>query len=223
MRRLAERFARFYLAASIAAALLAALTAFAYLRGLRSQAAENGRLVGVLVAARDLEAGEVLSGDSLQTVPFPDRYLFPGTFTDVSQVSGAVLRHPLRSGEPVLASALVQPGVGAPVPPVEPGFRAYPLPASTFSFPPSCLHQGCRVDVISASEGSARLLLENVEVLGVFPEEATATYGGAASPSLQGEERACLLLKVTPEEACLLTDAREHERVEVVLRPAREP
>lgn len=218
MRWPTVRLSRFYVLASIAAAALAALTALSYLRDLRARAAEVGRLVEVVVAARDLEAGEILDDGALKTVPFPDRYLLAGTFTDPSLVKGSVLHHSLRSGEPILASALLSPAEDWPSAVLEPGFRAYPIPSSRSSFPPSLLYRGCRVDVISTRAGVARLLLEDVEVLGVLGG-GTARQGETGLATSQQINDACLILKVTPEESCLLASALEEGQVELVLRP----
>ena len=64
MLKLSHRSSRFYLFVSITAALLAALSLLAYLQGLRSRIAESGRLVQLVVAARDLGAGDVLDASA---------------------------------------------------------------------------------------------------------------------------------------------------------------
>ncbi len=211
MFRFAPRSSRFYLIVSIVAASLAAVTLLAYLQGLRSRIAESGRLVPLVVAARDLEAGEVLDPSSLSLVDFPDRYLLPGTFTDPLPLAGATLRHTVRSGEPLLESSLLPPSGGIVLESLDKGFRAYPLPSSSVSFPASELPTGSRVDILAVAGGEASPLLENVEVLRVcgLPQDGTGGGGGG-----------CILLQVTCEEACRLGAAQEGGKVEVLLRPA---
>ena len=221
MKRLSHRSSRFYLIVSIAAASLAAVALLVYLQGLRSRIAESGELVHLVVAARDLEAGEVLDPSSLSLVDFPDRYLLPGTFTDPMAVSGGSLRHAIRAGEPVLESALLPlHGGGLAQNLLAEGFRAYPLPSSAVSFPSGELSEGSRVDILAVAGGGASPVLENVEVLGVFGRPSSSLTGEGI-PSTEESPHECILLKVTPEEACLLAAAQEGGKVELLLLPGR--
>jgi len=212
------RSSRYYLIAAAVAAALSALIAFAYLRGLTARIAQSGRLVELVVAARDLGSGEVLDSSSLQLVPFPDRYLLPGTYTEVSQVSGRRLSHPVRQGEPVLESALLQGGDEEMRDSLTPGFRAFPLPQEAVNFPISRLPPQGRVDIVFVEGESARLGLENVKVLGTTAAEGASFHRESASGSPSGSA-SCLILEVTPEEACLLAAALEGGRVELLLCP----
>jgi pilus assembly protein CpaB len=219
MKKLSLRSPRFLLLVSIVAAVLAAVALLAYLQDLRSRVAESGRLIQLVVAARDLEAGEVLVPSSLSLVDFPDRYLTPGMFTDPAAASGHRLLHTTGAGEPILASALLpqgdSPGTGSP----DEGFRAYPLPASSIAFPADGLSQGVRVDILAVSEEGARPLLENVEVLCVFDRLAISSGEGEVQSSPGGSSGACVLLQLTTEEACRLAAAQENGRLELLLRP----
>ncbi len=220
------RSSRLYLVASLSAAVLAALSVFAYLRSLQARVAASGKLVELVVAARDIRAGEVLDAASLDLVPFPDRYLLPGTFTDRAEVSGRVLRYPVRQGEPLLASAILSPQEGPwATSALDAGLRAFPLPCEAVAFPPSQLTEGSRVDVVCSRGGSSRLALENIKVVAVFDPASTAYAGGAGEEAHSGNwtSAGCILLAVTPEESCELATALEDGRVEIALRPAREP
>lgn len=214
---------KLYLLASAVAAVLAAATLFAYLHGIRSRIAQCGRLVTLVVAARDLEAGEVLNPTSLSLVDFPDRYLLPGTFTDPLAASGGVVRHPVKAGEPLLESALLPPGGGGPAQnSLIPGFRAFPLPASSVSFPLAELSQGSRVDVLAVAQERASPLLENVEVLGICGGGTQSPPSGEGFAGGAGTSSACILLQITCEEACRLA-AAQGSRVELILRPPADP
>lgn len=217
------RSSRLYLAASLAAAVLAAVSVFAYLRSLQARVAAGGKLMELVVAARDIRAGETLDPASLDLVPFPERYLLPGTFTNTEEVSGRVLRYPVRQGEPLLAGAVLSSQEGAwAASALETGFRAYPLPFEAVAFPPSQLTTGSRVDVVCSGGGSSRLAMENIGILGVF-DPASPAYAGEEAASGNWTRDGCILLEVTPEEACELAAALENGRVELVLCPAREP
>lgn len=220
METLSRRNPRRYLLAAAAAAALSALIVFAYLRGITARVAQSGRLVELVVAARDLGGGEVLDGSSLQLVPFPDRYLLPGTFTELSPLTGRRLSHPVRQGEPILESALLSGGMEELQESVAPGFRAFPLPQEAVNFPLSFLPPRGRVDILFVEGSMARLGLENVRVLSAAP---AAESGGSSWETPSGLSSSakdiCLLLEVTPEEACLLAAALKEGGVEVILRP----
>jgi pilus assembly protein CpaB len=218
MIKLSSRSSRFYLVISIAAAVLAAICLFAYLQGLRSHIAESGRLVQLVVAARDMDAGEVLDPSSLSLVDFPDIYMLPGTYTDILAVTGATLRSAIRTGEPLIESSLLPPGGGGlTLDALDRGFRAYPLTSSSVSFPAGELHAGNRVDILAISGDGAVALLENIEVLYVhgIPRYLAGDDALAASDDYVGE---CILLQVTCEEACRLAAAQESGKVELLLR-----
>lgn len=211
---------RYYLLAAAVAAALSALIAFAYLRGVGTRAAQAGRLVQLVVAARDLGGGEVLDPSSLQQVPFPDKYLLPGTFTEISRLTGRRLARPVRQGEPVLESALFS-GDAEARESLAPGFRAFPLPQEAANLPFSSLVPEERVDLVFLEGDSARLGLEDVKVLGTIAAENLASTWQSSNE--QGTSPPdCLLLEVTPEEACRLAAALKGGRVEVLLRPRKE-
>ena len=218
MIRLSGRSSRFYLVVSIASAALAALCLLTYLQSLRSRLAESGRLVGLVVAARDLGAGEVLDPSCLEMVDFPDVYLLPGTFSDTLEVSGAALRCAMRAGEPLLESCLLRRGDGLARQSLDGGFRAYALPASAVAFPAGELPAGSRVDLLAVRAEVASPLLENIEVLCVYGDSRWAGEG-AAGAAVGDRADACILLQVTSEEACRLAAAREEGAVELLLRP----
>jgi Flp pilus assembly protein CpaB len=211
------RSSRYYLVAAAIAAALSALIVFAYLRGVTARVAQAGRLVELVVAARNLRGGEVLDSSSLQLVPFPDRYLLPGTYTELSRVSGRRLARPVRQGEPILESALLSSEGEEACESITPGFRAFPLPQEATNFPLSSLPPEGRVDIVFVEGDSARLGLENVKVLGMTATENSASSWESSSGSTPLPS-GCLLLEVTPEEACLLATALKEGRVEVLLR-----
>lgn len=221
MDNLTRYGSRRYLVAAAAAALLSALIVFAYLRGVTARVAQHGRLVELVVAARDLQGGEVLDSSSLQLIPFPDRYLLPGTYTDPEQVFGRRLYRPLREGEPVLESALLPGGWKEVLESLTEGFRAFPIPQEAVDYPFSCLPPQGRVDILFKEGDPARLGLENVRVLGTTTtsgsDDSTWEAAGSASPS-----EGCLLVEVTAEEACRLAAALRDGGVEIILRPRGE-
>lgn len=224
MKRLTLRTSKIYLILSIIAAVLAAGILFACFQNMRSRIAESGNLIRLVVASRDMEAGEVLNPSCLSTVDFPDIYLLPGTFTDPLPVTGKTLRHSLQAGEPLLESALLPPdGGGLAQSSLDEGFRAYPLPSSSVFLPTRELSGGSRVDILAVSGGEAHLILENIEVLGISgPPHPSQSLDESLLTTIESPEE-CVLLQITAEEACRLAAAQEEGRVEIMLRPAQRP
>lgn len=223
MKRIFSRTSRMYLAVSAVTAVLAAAALLIFLQGIRARVAQCGKLVPLVVAARDLEAGEVLDLSDLTAVDFPDRYLLPGASSDPLLLAGSTLRHPVSAGEPLLESAVLPAGGGGlALEALDQGFRAYPLPASSVAFPIRELSQGSRVDVLAVNEQGALPVLEDVEVLGVSGSLSSrhAAEGGYEAGADTLSE--CILLQLTGEEACRLASAQEGGKVELLLRP-REP
>lgn len=218
MKILSLRSSRFLLFVSIVAAVLAAIALLTYLQGLRGRIAESGRLVQLVVAARDLEAGEVLGPQSLSVIDFPDLYLPPGTYTDPAMVTGGTLLHAVNAGETLLESALLPHGGGLVLHSIDKGFRAYSLPADSVSFPVGELSQGSRIDILAVTGEGAGPLLENVEVLSVFGRLIAYQGDGEGLVSPGGSAGECILLQVTPEEACRLAAAQESGKLEILLR-----
>jgi Flp pilus assembly protein CpaB len=214
MSRFSVRSSRFYLLVSIAAAVLAAITLFTYMHSLQSRMAESGNLVQLVVAARDLEAGEVLDPSCLSLVDFPDRYLLPGTCTDPLALSGASMRH-----APLLESALLLPGSASMTcESLDKGFRAYPLPSSCVSFPTNEMPAGSRIDILAVAEDGVHVVLENVEVLSVYGISRYVPAGDNQTVA-PDDSTACILLQLTREEACMLAAAQQKGEVEILLRP----
>lgn len=217
------RSSRLYLAASLTTAVLAAVLVFAYLHSLQARVAASGNLVRLAVAARDLRVGEMLDASSIDLVPFPDKYLLPGTFTDTAEVSGRILRCSLRRGEPLLESAVLSSQERTTLQyELDAGLRAFPLPCEAVAFPPPLLAAGSRVDIICSCGGFSRLAMEDIGVLEVYDLSSPAHSQGPGGDALPGNWTGggCILLAVTPEEACELAAALENGKVELALRPA---
>lgn len=129
----------------------------------------------VVVAARDLAAGHAISGDDLQLA---DATVAPtGSYTDLTQLSGALTAAPVKAGTPLTAVLLAR-GIALRL---QPGERALAVPVDELSAAGNRIAPGDYVDVFlsldaqrgiadSASDSQARLLLPRLRVLG---------YGGA--------------------------------------------
>src|SRR3990167_7652942 len=87
----------------------------------------------VLVAQRALPAGTIITADALGFQKWPeelvkDAYFIDGE-SDINQLLGTVVRHPVTAGEPVTQGSLVKPGDrGFLAAALGPGMRAVTVP-----------------------------------------------------------------------------------------------
>src|SRR3954452_12489027 len=151
--------------------LAAALTATAVAAGVPAVAAPPPAEISVLVAARDLPAGTVLTPGDLTSAAFAPGSVPAGLAPDAS---GRTLAAPMRAGEPVTDARLVGPALTEGYP----GRAAVPvrLPDAGMA---GLLRVGDRIDLVSADPqgASAEVVAADVPVL-ALPD--TPTEVGAA-------------------------------------------
>ncbi|MDQ6522902.1 SAF domain-containing protein [Nocardioides sp. LHD-245] len=151
----------------IAALLLGAAAAVA----VRSLAPPEPPTAAVLVAARDLPAGQALRPGDLSTARVPPAAVPHGAAADPV---GRRLAAPLRAGEPVTDVRLVGPGLGAAQ---SPGTTTLPVRLSDAG-QVALLTAGDRISLLGTDPqaGSTRVLARDATVLAV-PDPASATDG----------------------------------------------
>lgn len=185
-----------------------------------------------LVVTRDLPAGHILAPGDVATVGLSSASQPSNAVTSTAEANGRVLAGPMVSGETLLESRLVGPGIldGGP-----PGHVAMPLrledPAEA-----SFLNPGDRVDVLAARRTaelaapgdadaeapntSAELIARDVLVL------ATPGVAAAGAATMLGSESAgaggasVLVVSVSPSQATAIAGAAANARLSVVLRAA---
>jgi SAF domain len=99
----------------------------------------------VVVATRDLEPGEVLEGTDTEIRDLPTAVLGDAVLAEAP--AGAVVRHPIVAGEPVVAARLAPTGLVGTAALVPEGERAVAVPTGPAPTPP--LVVGDRVDVLA--------------------------------------------------------------------------
>jgi pilus assembly protein CpaB len=162
----------------------------------RALEAQLGPLTEVVVARHALQAGDAIALEDLGLRRLPARYAPPGAATFAGELAGRRLAVPVPAGGAVTPDLLAQVP-STPAQTIANGQRALELLA-TGSAP-----AGSRVDVVVTSDrragtaGTARLALENVEVL--------ATHAAQAQ---DGRPRVAATLRVTPAQAVYLTAAQ---------------
>jgi len=165
----------FLSAVALSGAVLAGYSARSYL-GERSRelAAANERrfqMQPVIVAQRDLEAGQRLQQDMLALRPMPRDFLPAGILgsAQAADVIGRVLEHDLRRGEPLQSVALADEGESSLDSLLPVGYRALTVAVDELGSQSGLVKAGDSLDIylVRESAGSSRtdLLLEQVPVL----------------------------------------------------------
>lgn len=215
-----------FLALGLAA--LAGLAVYSYLSFLRSQIPVSGKLMPLVVAARDIEPGTALDPGALEIVRHPANYLPAGALAAVSAAAGQTASVPIYQGEPVTSRKLGKTGGLSSV--VPPGQRAYSLSVASgasLGFQP---RPGDRVDVIVTlpqevlGRATAETVLRFKEVASVGAAAAAkdaAQAGEKFGIPASGEPRLGITLFVDPNEAQRLAMAEALGKITVILAPAK--
>ncbi len=175
----------------------------------------------IVVAAADIELGEVLTDENLKRSEWPAARMPKGTFKSIDDLVGRTAADAIFEGEPVFESRLVSLE-GGPVTGIsgriDPGMRAVSIEIDDVSGVSGMLRAGDRVDVIAASKATgknkkehiSRVILTRVSVLAVSSGKESGGKGRAARKGT-----ATLLLR--PDEAAILA-ASEGARLTLARR-----
>ncbi|OAN50421.1 hypothetical protein A6A04_18245 [Paramagnetospirillum marisnigri] len=223
------------------AAVIAVLTGFLAKLWLDRQAARPVAVVQavaeVLVSARDIAAGTVLSASDLRYESWPEALVTPRLMTRKDgadpkvQAVGQVARRDLAEGEPfTLAATFRADAVGVLAGLLSPGMRAVSIAITNPSAVSGFVTPGDRVDVLLATDVSktleqgerkdasgailryaAETVLSDVRVLAI-DQQITRGRDGSA---IQGKTAT---IEVTPKQAEILTTAAMVGSLQLVLR-----
>lgn len=185
-------------------------------------------VVDILVAAADLPAGAVLKPEDLRWQVWPaeaanaDFIRYSARPTAPAELSGTILRVPMRAGTPMIEDQVGDTGSGFLSGVLTPGMRAVAIPVSADRTAGGFILPNNRVDVLLAlpCEGAAtcrngisvRTILQNVRVLAIDQtgEEAekTTVVGKTAT------------LELSPRDAETIVGAEAAGKLSLVLRAA---
>lgn len=192
------------------ATLLAVGVTLGLYRILRRGYAGHPELTPVVFAAKDLSAGEVLSGDDVKLTDWPVGGMLPGSFSKTEDVLNHPLLYPVGAKEPILRRDLAEEGSGLGLSVKIPqGMRATSVRSNEVVGVAGFLYPGSHVDVLatltlSGSAGSVtQTILQDVQVL---------TAGEEIEPDPQGKPQAVnvvtLLLDSEDSQKLLLASAQ---------------
>lgn len=183
----------------------------------------------VLVANRALPTGTIVTADAMGYQQWPeelvqDAYFIDGE-SDISQLLGTVVRHPITAGEPVTQGSLVSPGDrGFLAAALGPGMRAVTVPVSAKTGVAGFVFPGDRVDIVltqtvTGDEGqalkAAETVLRNLRVLATDQrtEQKTTEAGKTVVRAFR-----TVTLEVTPKLAEKVAVAQTIGTLSLVLR-----
>jgi pilus assembly protein CpaB len=200
----------------LAIAFMVALVATGMFYGLFvTKLKSNGSGKTLVVAAKPLEAGTVLTSDDIKNVAWPAEELPEGAFENRDQVVGKTLFGSLSQAEPVLAARLASAEGGGQSAGIPAGMRAVSIHVSDSSGVMGLLHAGHKVDVqvVIAKTNDAgaqlRTAIEGLEVLSV---------SNKPEANSQGFSLPVATLLASPAQADVLALADSGARLRLTLR-----
>ncbi|MEL7445244.1 MAG: Flp pilus assembly protein CpaB [Pseudomonadota bacterium] len=194
----------------------------------QAEAAVKPKGPKVLVAQRALPTGTIITADAMSYQQWPeelvqDAYFIDGE-SDISQLLGTVVRHPITAGEPVTQGSLVSPGDrGFLAAALGPGMRAVTVPVSARTGVAGFVFPGDRVDIILTQSVSgdgralkaAETVLRNLRVLAT-DQRTTSKTNEKGKTRVQAFRS--VTLEVTPKLAEKIAVAQTIGKLSLVLR-----
>ncbi len=165
----------------------------------------------VLVAQRDLQAGDIVTADDLARRDMPTAFIPSGTLLadDSAMALGQRLLHPMKAGDP-FTRALIQSDEQASLAArLRDGNRAVTVPVDEVSSQAGLVRPGDRVDLLLAEErveGAERCvvvrsLLESLPVLATGQMQQPAGPDSGPAIDRRDHSYSTITLDVTPEQA----------------------
>jgi pilus assembly protein CpaB len=180
------------------------------------------RPVRAVVANADLRAGVLLSGQTVALREVPRAFLHSEAVLadDWNQISGRVLAHAVKSGEPVLRSHLAQDAGAGFSTQLAAGMRAMTFPVNDETSISGMLAPGDRIDLFftttNGNEPMTLPLLLNVPIIATGVRTITNTSYLSDKEQL-GQYRT-ITVSVTADEAARITLAQDAGKISVALR-----
>lgn len=181
---------------------------------------ENGPLVTIPVASRDIELGVVLRKEMIGLRKIPSGYVVPGTIRRFAEIAGGRSLRFIRKGEPFTSSAVLKPNgtTGTLASKIPADYRAYSLQLDRSSGAGPDLRPGDRVDVLATSgePPMTRTILRSRLILGTgsFDDNGDGGKGGGVLH---------ITVLVSPAEVELLAQAESEGRLSISLCPLAAP
>jgi pilus assembly protein CpaB len=177
----------------------------------------NERVVPVVVAADDIQAGTKLDTHDVRVITIPQSAVPPGYFSSTTQVLGRGAILPVSRGEFILSNRLAAQNAGAGLPSMIPqGMRAVSVRVNDVVSVAGFVQPGTHVDVLATgnqggNDSQTTTVLENVLVLAVGKSLERNT---SADP----QTAPVITLAVSPDDAQKLALVSQEGRIQLSLR-----
>lgn len=180
----------------------------------------EGEGTSLVVAARDLPVGHLITEADLQVIRYPSAALPVGYISDMSTVVGRGLISAVRLNEPILESEIAERGSGAGLPVIFPeGMRAVSVRVDDIVQVAGFVTPQTRVDVLltmrptqgNTEQTFTQTILQNLVVL-------AAGQTVQETPDGQPMPVGVVTLMVTPEQGEKLVLAASQGRIQLALR-----
>lgn len=208
------------LAGAVGSGLLAGYLALVYMSDeAPSLVAAEPSGTQVVIAARDLPTGHIVTREDVQVVDWPSRNVPDGVFAQPGEVIGRGVMFTVHRNEPLLGVKLATKEAGGGLPLAIPaGKRAVSVEVDEVIGVAGFVLPGTRVDVLATvmpntnrSETTTRIILQNVPVL-------TADQSYQQNPDEDPKLVTVVTLLVAPGEAEALTLAATEGKIQLALR-----
>jgi pilus assembly protein CpaB len=205
----------------LAVATAAILTAVAYRSLLANVAARHGRDTTVVMAARDLPVGAMISASDVTTGKFPADALPVGALTDVTQAVGRGVIVGMQRNEVLVESRLAAEKAGAGLPALIPrNMRAVSVQVNEVIAVAGFVAPGARVDVLLTGSPNSNVTNGTVMTTTVLQNVEVLAAGQKIEPNSEGkpEKVPVITLLVSPADAQKLTLASAEGKIQLSLR-----
>lgn len=209
------------LALALVSATMAGFAAVRYSSQRPMPMAERTSTVQMVVAARDLPIGHMVTETDLQLVSWPGNALPAGYIGQVGSAAGRGLISAVRMNQPIIESGLAERGSGAGMPIIFPeGMRAVSVRVDEVVAVAGYVTPGTRVDVMltykpvsnnATNQTYSQIILQNLQVLAAGQQVQRDNEGRPMTVSV-------VTLMVTPEDGEKLILAAAQGRIQLALR-----
>jgi len=202
---------------SAACALLAGTVAFLWLTWKEKNILSGMQPVKVIAAAKLIPSKSRVDAGMVEWMELPKRYVTAAHITDYKQAKGKLAIVPFIKGEPIMANKLMEEGeeLNTAIPD---GMRAVSVSVNEETGVGFMIKPGDHVDVLVTMEmqenGKAKMITATI-----IQAARVAATGNEFSGEDNNRKYDSVTLALAPEDAELLSFAREKGRVSLALRP----
>jgi pilus assembly protein CpaB len=209
------------LAVAIVTASLASLGVYRMTAGLPARAAASE--VDVVVAARALPIGTLLTDADLKVVKWPASSPVPGAMGAIKDVTSRGLLAAVLQNEPITSNKLAEAHVGGGLPPaIPPGMRAMSVKVDDVIGVAGFIVPGSRVDVVvtmrRTNESITSTVASNVQVLAAGTRRDQEKPATPATSNAKPNESTVVTLMVAPKDAERIALAQSEGQIMLALR-----